>query len=288
MRLEGSDRRSRSRSSDDNPAVLTFTWGLVVGLRRDSATRSATAIVNEPSPPKITPSRGAAKELRPRLSAPTRAELYGAETTIFHQGERDKADLLLFERSGEPPLIVKDFEHKPPWGRTVGRLMVSREVRAYEKLGPTPGIPRFAGRIDARAFAIERIEGTPLAFAPDRTEDGPGKLRQLREILDRMHRAGIVHLDLRGRENVILDTRGRIYVIDLASAVWLRPGSWRHRLLFGWLEKMDEAACLKWKTIVEAGPFTDDEQKFVDRFRMLRPLWFHRRQAWRGKTRPRV
>ena len=43
-----------------------------------------------------------------------------------------------------------------------------------------------------------------------------------------------------------------------------------------------------WKTIVEAGPFTEDEQRFVDRFRKLRPLWFHRRQAWRGKTRPRV
>jgi serine/threonine protein kinase len=219
---------------------------------------------------------------------PSRAELYGAETTVFHQGERDKADLLAFERDGELPLIVKDFQHKTAWVRTVGRLMVSREVRAYEKLGAMPGIPRFAGRIDARALAIERIDGTPLAFAPDRTQDGPGKLRQLREILDRMHRVGIVHLDLRGRENVILDRHGRIYVIDFASAMWLRPGSWRHRLLFGWLAKMDEAAYLKWKTIVEAGPFTDDEQRFVDRFRMLRPLWFHRRQAWRGKTRPRV
>lgn len=244
--------------------------------------------MNEPSPPKITPSPGAAKETRSGLSAPTRAELHGAETTLFHKGERDKADLLLFERGGEPPLIVKDFENKPAWVRMVGRLMVSREVRAYEKLGSMPGIPRFAGRIDPRAFAIERIEATQLAFAPDRTKDGPGKLRQLREILDRMHRAGVVHLDLRGRENVLLDGQGRIYVVDLASAMWLRPGSWRHRLFFGWLVKMDEAACLKWKTIVEAGPFTDDEQRFIDRFRMLRPLWFHRRQAWRGKTRPRV
>jgi hypothetical protein len=219
---------------------------------------------------------------------PTRAELRGPEVSLFHEGERDKADLLSFERDGELPLIVKDFEHKPRWGRTIGRLMVSREVRAYEKMGAIPGIPRFAGRIDARALAIERIDGTPLAFAPDRTEDGPGKLRQLRGILDRMHRVGVVHLDLRGRENVILDRQGRIYVVDFASALWLRPGSWRHRLLFGWLSKMDEAAYLKWKTIVEAGPFTDDEQRFIDRFRMLRPLWLHRRQAWRGKTRPRV
>jgi serine/threonine protein kinase len=218
---------------------------------------------------------------------PTREQLDGVATTLFHEGERDKADLLLLERDGES-LIVKDFKHKAAWVRTVGRLMISREVRAYEKLGAMPGIPRFAGRIDAHALAIERIEGTPLAFAPDRTVDGVGKLNQLREILDRMHRVGIVHLDLRGRENVILDRRGRIHVVDFASAIWLRPGGWLHHGLFGWLEMMDEAAYLKWKTIVEAGPFTDEEQVFVDRFRMLRPLWFHRRQAWRGKTRPRA
>ena len=206
---------------------------------------------------------------------------------MFHEGERDKADLLLFERDGES-LIVKDFKCKPAWVRTVGRVMISREVRAYEKLGTMPGIPRFAGRVDSHALAIERIEGTPLAFAPDRTVDGVGKLRQLREILDRIHRAGIVHLDLRGRENVILDRRGRIYVVDFASAIWLRPGGWLNRWFFGWLEMMDKAAYLKWKTIVEAGPFTDEEQAFVERFRMLRPLWFHRRQAWRGKTRPRA
>ena len=89
MRFEGLVRRRRSRSSSDNPAVLTFTRGLVVGLRRDSATRSATAIVNEPSPPKITPVRGAAQETRSELSAPTRAELYGAETTIFADIDTD-------------------------------------------------------------------------------------------------------------------------------------------------------------------------------------------------------
>ena len=77
-------------------------------------------------------------------------------------------------------------------------------------------------------------------------------------------------------------------VVDFASAIWLRPGGWLHRRLFGWLRKMDEAAYLKWKTIVEAGPFTAEEQAFIERFRRLRPFWLHRRQAWRGKTRPRV
>jgi RIO-like serine/threonine protein kinase len=219
---------------------------------------------------------------------PTREELHGEGTTLFRRGEADKADLLLFERPGQAPLVVKDFAHKSAWVRTVGRFMVSREVRAYRWLGEVPGIPRLAGRIDAHALAVERIEGMPLAFAPDRTVDGKGKLKQLRGILDRMHALGVVHLDLRGRENVILDPQGKLFVVDLASAVCLRPGSWRHRLWFGWLSKMDEAAYLKWKTIVEAGPFTEEEQRFIDRFRKLRPLWFHRRQAWRGKTRPPV
>jgi predicted Ser/Thr protein kinase len=195
--------------------------------------------------------------------------------------------LLLVEHRGVP-LIVKDFRNKAAWVRALGRLMISRETRAYGKLRGIPGIPRFAGRIDAHALAIERIEGVPLAFAPDRTVDGPGKLLQLRRILDRMHEVGVAHLDLRGRENLVLDREGRIWVVDFASAIWLRPGSLRHRLFFGWLKMADEAAYLKWKSIVEAGPFTDDERAFVERFRTLRPLWLHRRRAWRGKTRPRV
>ena len=164
--------------------------------------------------------------------------------------------------------------------------MIAREARAYRALGPTAGVPRFAGRVDALALAIEHVDAVPLAFAPERTRDGPGKLAELRAIVERIHRVGMVHCDLRGRDNVLIDRHGRLWIVDFASAIRLRPGGLAHRVAFRWLRQIDHAALLKWKRIVEAGPLTDEEQALFRRFRALRPLWLHRRQAWRAGNGP--
>ena len=44
-------------------------------------------------------------------------------------------------------------------------------------------------------------------------------------------------------------------------------------LFWGWLEMTDRAALLKWKTILEIGEFTDEEQAFLRRYRFWRSLW---------------
>jgi len=204
---------------------------------------------------------------------------------LFRKGPPHKADLLLVE-TGRERWVVKDFANKPWWARLTGRLMIARESRAYLCLGATEGLPRFGGRIDALALAIEYVAAVPLAFAPSRTRNGAAKHGALRGIVDRIHAAGIVHCDLRGRDNVLVDRHGGLWIVDLASAIRLRPGGPAHRLLFGLLRQIDHAALLKWKRIVEAGPFTHDEQRLWRRFRLLRPLWLHRRRAWRGGSGP--
>ena len=211
----------------------------------------------------------------------TRAGLRSRTCRLFRKGPAHKADLLLVQAGGAR-WVVKDFARKPRWARLVGRLVIARETRAYRALGAVEGLPRFAGRIDAHALAIEHVAAVPLAFAPERTRDGAQKLHQLRAIVDRLHAAGVVHCDLRGRDNVLVDREGRLWVVDLASAIRLRPGGAAHRLLFDLLRQIDHAALLKWKSIVEAGPLTEDEQRLARRFRALRPFWLHRRRAWRG------
>jgi hypothetical protein len=213
--------------------------------------------------------------------APTRAQLAVAGVRPLKRGERDKADLLEVDL-GSGPLVIKDFGPKAWWVRWLGRLQIWREVRAYRALGAMRGVPRMLGRVDAYAVAFEKVDGRPLGYAPDRTTEGPAKLRQLREILDRIHAAGVVHWDLRARENVLADRRGEVFVVDFASAVRLRPGGWAHRLLFDRFRLIDESAYLKWKRILEAGPYTAEERAFLERFRFWRSLWFHRRGSWRG------
>ncbi len=217
---------------------------------------------------------------------PTRADLSAPGVRPLQLGERDKADLLLVPTPAGP-VVVKDFRAKAWWVQWIGRLQIAREVRAYRSLESIPGIPRFVGQIDGLAVAIERIEGQPLGRAIDRTRDGAEKLEQLRAILDRMHARGVAHWDLRARDNLLVDRTGRVFVLDFASAVRLRPGGLAHRLLFRWCRLIDESAYLKWKRLLDAGPYSMDEQRFVDRYRTWRALWFHRRKAWRGKDRPR-
>jgi len=211
---------------------------------------------------------------------PTRRDLERAE--MLKRGERDKADLLLLDL-GDGPMVVKDFARKAWWVRLLGRLQISREHRAYLRLGRLPGVPRLIGRIDAHALAIERITGKQLGRAPDRQENGAEKLAALRKIVDRIHAAGLAHLDLRARENVLVLPSGEVRVVDFASAIWFRPRSLAHRLFFAWFRRVDESALLKWKVLLDAGPLSDRERAFAERHRFWRSLWiFNPRRGRRG------
>jgi hypothetical protein len=102
-----------------------------------------------------------------------------------------------------------------------------------------------------------------------------------------MHEAGLAHLDLRGRDNVLVDPEGKVYILDLASAVWFRPGGAAHRLFFETFAVTDRAALLKWKRLLEVGPYTEEELAFLERFRFWRSLWpFNRKGLGRSGGAP--
>jgi len=170
-------------------------------------------------------------------------------------------------------VIVKDFAGRGRWVRRLGRLQIRREVAAYRWLLGVPGIPAFVGRVDPLALAIERIDGERLAFAALLPEDGPRHVAELRTILDAIHARGVVHNDLRGRENVLLRRDGGLAVVDFASALRLRPGGIAHRLFFRRLVLADEAAFLKWKGLIAPGTYTPADEAFLRRFERWRSLW---------------
>jgi hypothetical protein len=226
------------------------------------------------SPPKIT----SAEASHNRPTPPRRADLRGAARRPLGRGGSSKADLAVVDLA-HGALVLKDFGDKTWWVRWIGRLQIARECRAYERLGPQPGLPRFAGRIDAYALAVEWIEGEQLFRASRGSPGGAAHFAGLCEVVERLHAAGLAHLDLRGRGNVILGRDGRIRVVDLASAVWMRPGGLAHRWFWRWVAAADRAAVLKWKRVLDAGPYTDEEQAFLRRFRFWRSLWPFNRKA---------
>jgi hypothetical protein len=215
--------------------------------------------------------------------AARRDELDASQLRVLQRGGPTKADLRLVDL-GAGPMVVKDFAGKAAWVRLLGRLQIARECRAYRWLGPVPGLPRFLGRVDAHALAVEWIEGEQLARDPRRLREGAQLLAGLREVVERLHRAGLVHLDLRGRENVLVTPDGRVVILDLASAIWFRPGGLPQRLFARWFALTDEAALLKWKGLLGAGPYSDAERAFLRRYGFWRSLWIfnRKRPAARG------
>ncbi|HEX4824971.1 MAG TPA: hypothetical protein VFV19_11735 [Candidatus Polarisedimenticolaceae bacterium] len=203
---------------------------------------------------------------------PTRDEIDTAPRQSIVAGTGGKADVFSIPVDGVR-VLVKDFRPRGFVARQLGRFQIGRESAAYATLTGMAGVPAFAGRIDAYALAIEFIEAERLAFAEVRPADGPTLIAKLRTIVDDLHARGIIHNDLRGRENVLLTKDGNLVVIDFAAAVHLTPGGLTHRLFFRFLSMADEAAFLKWKGMIAPGSYTSEDVAFLARFERWRALW---------------
>ena len=215
---------------------------------------------------------------------PRRDEIGPGTREALVRGVGAKADVLVVAVDGAR-VLVKDYSGRGAWVRTLGRLQIRREVAAYRWLAGVPGVPIFVGRIDPLALAIEWIDGEQLAFAAIAPADGARHVLRLRTILDAIHARGVVHNDLRGRENVLLRRDGDLAVIDFAGTMRLRPGGLAHRLFFRLLALTDEAAFLKWKGMLAPGTYTREDEVFLRRFERWRVLWPFNPKRKKAKSR---
>ncbi len=214
-------------------------------------------------------------------SLPDRSRLAEARTGTIVSGGWTKADVWTARLPGGGTTVVKDFGDKAWPVRLWGRLQVAREVKFLRLLADVREVPRLHGRVDGVAFAMELIEGEPLW----RRRPGPAwrpQLAALRRALDAIQARGIVHNDLRGRENVHLRPDGSIVILDWAGAARLRPGGLAHRLFFGAWKKVDDAAYIKWKQMLDPESVTAEDRAFLRRFQEWRRLWPFNRKGVGG------
>jgi hypothetical protein len=184
----------------------------------------------------------------PRLE---RARLAGADLALLQPGGWRRAAIRLVELDGHR-LVVKDFGGCARWLRaTLGRRLVARELRAYHALAGHPNVPRLLAVVDDYAFALEHRPGRHLSRRV-RPSLPPDFLARLEEAIAAMHRRGVVHLDLRHRDNVLVDEAGAPVLLDFASAVCL-PGR-AGRALLAPLAWIDRRALAKWRARLQGAP----------------------------------
>jgi predicted Ser/Thr protein kinase len=190
---------------------------------------------------------------------------------VFQKGSWGKADILLVE-SNRARAIVKDFSKKILPVRWYGRWQIRREASIYRRLAGIPGVPKYFGRIGKNAMAIEYIEGERISHWR-RRELPPALFTRLWALITAIHSRGVVHIDLRKRDNILIALSGEVFIIDFNASFRFDPGSLAARWLFPTLRKIDHFGFLKWKAALAPAQLSESEKSAYRRMSFLRRFW---------------
>ncbi len=167
--------------------------------------------------------------------------------------------------------LVKDYGRRSFLFReTWGRFMVARETVIFREIDGLPGIPRYLGRLDALAFAMERVEGRECGDVPMKSLSGEF-FRRLRDTVLALHARNIFHGDLRQRRNILVGPGEQPFLIDFASGLRVPRDTAVGRIL----ARTDLSGVAKLKRKL-APHLIDDEDRKLLMLDRLRP-WKMRR-----------
>jgi len=178
---------------------------------------------------------------------PTRAQLAQRTRQVLKPARGLKAAVLVVA-SPDGDFVVKDFGAR----RTRLRAwMLRRELCIHRALEAVDCVPRVLGAIDPWAMALELRPGEALTRSIAARLPA-AFLDELEAAVDAMHECGVVHLDLRHRDNVLLGESGHPVVLDFGSAMHFRRGSVLYRYYRPTLLRYDHAALRKWRERLRA------------------------------------
>ena len=200
----------------------------------------------------------------------TRAGLARDVTRRLAAGRWANAVVLLHEHEGTT-WVVKDFRPRSWLVRhVIGRFLVRRELGGLRRLQGVPGTPQGAFRVDAFALAYRFVPGRSLRGLAA-TEIPPGFFPALERNVHEMHaRAGIVHLDMRNADNILVTVSGEPSIIDFQSHVGMR---WMPARLRRFAERVDHASIYKHWAKLSPETLGTARRAVLDRINELRPLW---------------
>ena len=199
----------------------------------------------------------------------TREQLPNLPAKLLRDGHVFNAVVSLVTGPDGRRWTVKDFSTRPWYVRLLARLLLSHELSILKRLRGIDGIAEDAFRIDANSMAILFQPGEILANI-DPARMTPEYLTKLEELTRAIHRAGVVHLDMRSFSNILIrpdDTPG---VIDFQAAqtTWWMPVFLRTRL-----EDIDmSGAYKKWERF-QPEAMGEERKRELARINKLRDLW---------------
>jgi RIO-like serine/threonine protein kinase len=199
----------------------------------------------------------------------TYAEATADIEKVLAPGGFAKARVFIARHHGRR-FVIKDFGSKGFWERNlIGRMVISREFRAYRALAGIDGLLAAAKRLTPFSLAVEYLDGIDLGGLT-RGEIGQDVIEQFERIVNDLHSRGWVHLDLQRRSNILL-VNGKVFVVDLASA--FHPGGIPliGRGLTRFLGFFDRLSLIKLKNIYAPDSLTEKERKWLKARNLVMP-----------------
>jgi hypothetical protein len=203
-----------------------------------------------------------------------RADLARAERHLLRDGRFANAKVERVRLDGVD-WIFKDFSSRAWWVRHgVGRLLLAREVRALRRLEGLPGIPSMAFRVDGFAMAARFVPGRTLGrVGLDGEPLSAQFLAALEALLQRVHARGLVHLDTRGGNNLLMMPDGAPGIIDFQAALSTR---WMPLPLRRWFEVLDLGGIYKKWLQFQPEAMGAQRREHFERMNRWRRLWVFR------------
>jgi len=116
--------------------------------------------------------------------------------------------------------VVKDFSINRPLFRNIfGRFLVWRESRAYRRLTGVDGVPTLYRVIDGLALVVEEIRGKSMENLENEMLLPESFFNSMKDLVDRCHKRGVAHCDLKRAPNTILGADGCPYIIDWGASI---------------------------------------------------------------------
>ncbi len=165
----------------------------------------------------------------------------------------------------EQKCVVKRVLHpRIPGVRRLEKWLLDREARALKELRDVPEVPRFLGRPDSYGIAIEYRAGETLRdHDPNRLP--PSYFHALESVVKSIHRKGIVHSDLKKKENLMVSPEGRPVLIDFGTHFRVKsPVRFVNNFLYEQFRQIDRNAVAKLKSRYCPETLTEAEREDLD------------------------
>lgn len=151
---------------------------------------------------------------------------YAVEDEDFAKGAYGKIMLAKDKTSAEKVVIKKIPQSTPA-------RMITNEVKAGKIIGchaNVAGLLQYNEKPDFHYLVFQHISGQDLFtylerlnFAPRTEAEARSVITQILSALQHIHANNIAHRDIK-LENILIDNRGRVYVIDLGLCAFMEEG----------------------------------------------------------------